>query len=124
MEKCLSSTSLKIRIIVIKCTQIGGAHIQCMNSHCVCARACVCVCVGGHSLALTSTGPNRFMVEAASQKTGPRFKVSHDRLGERGIKLWVPRYIHRTTTEPFDFTTGTLQTILSVFKLFIVSPFC
>ena len=48
----------------------------------MCARARVCVC-REHSLALTSTGPNRFMVEAASQKTGPRFKVSHDRFGEQ-----------------------------------------
>ena len=63
------------------------------------------------------------MVEAASQKTGPRFKVSHDRFGERGIKLWVPRYIHYTTTKPFDLNTGILQKILSVFKLFKVSPF-
>ena len=73
-----------------------------MNNHCVCvcvcahARVCdgVCVCVVGvgHSLAITSTGPNRFMVKNASQKPGPRFKVSHDRLGERGIKLFVPRY--------------------------------
>ena len=71
------------------------------QSLCVCvrARACVrvsvCVCVGGgggHSLAITSTGPNRFMVETVSQKPGAGFKVSHDRLGERGIKLCLPRY--------------------------------
>ena len=77
---------------------------------CVYARARVCVCEGGHPLALTSTERNRFMVEAASQKTGPRFKVSHDRLGERWIKLLVPRNIHYTTTEPFDFNTGISQT--------------
>ena len=26
----------------------------------------------------------------ASQKTGPRLKVSSDRLGELGIELWTP----------------------------------
>ena len=31
--KCLSSTPLKNKKILIKCSQIGGAHLQCVNNH-------------------------------------------------------------------------------------------
>ena len=32
-KKCLSSTPAKYVKIFIKCAQIGGAHVQCMNNH-------------------------------------------------------------------------------------------
>ena len=33
MEKCLSSTELKIRKYLLNVHKMGGAHQQCVNSH-------------------------------------------------------------------------------------------
>ena len=32
-KKCLSSTPVKNEKIFIKCAQMGGAHLQCVNNH-------------------------------------------------------------------------------------------